>query len=789
MKISKVSCEQFAGLMDAAVSFGNGINVVYGKNESGKSTLVNLISNTLFKSSKLDNRSDKQWGDLYFPAANKDKKMRFSVIDGKVIFESNGDSYTVIKSWGDDSFSKLRTEDGQIVGDEKVNAELRNVLGYSESIYRDILFSNQVGNINALKRFLDSNTQDDTKKDLAEIMAQLVSENDGISADTILEAINAKIDGISGKHWDLQLDRPAKKSRFQTGLGEILTAFYEMEDAQAELKRISELETNCDTATQSFKVAEAELEKASEIFNCVKESQSIIERKNRLDEKIDRLKIEIERLSNDLSDWKVAKNIVSKLKPLLKELNYAIVLEKYSASIGVKKEIDELKEALEALGVVDEDDVKSSESLERSIQTLEQKLKGMNILANIKMLNSADVSVTSIATGEPVELNNGIANIQEAVKIVVSNVLEITLSPADVDVNIIKNDIEDVKGKLVLILEKYQVESVEKLQEKLDGIKETKNSIKDKDYELKRIIGEEQFEVIEAQAKEITSDTRTSEAIKAEIVLLCPINEAENKNYSCKQETNRFEERYSSIENLKKQIEEKQKDLQLTDEELKDLVISEEFCEIENVDAYIKQLENKKDEAIETREGCLKLKIKAEEALSSFVDNIDYDPSDNYLKKKERFENVKATLKHWLHIKDVLLEVKAGINSNPMADVADSFSKYLGIITDEKISTESNDDERLDVSIYTGKKLVDFAKLSEGSKETVALAFRLAVLDHLFPNGDGVIVLDDPLTNMDADRTKKSIDLIKECAKKHQVILLTCKEDYISELEGNLIKL
>ena len=405
------------------------------------------------------------------------------------------------------------------------------------------------------------------------------------------------------------------------------------------------------------------------------------------------------------------------------------------------------------------------------------------------MLNSADVSITSIATGEPVELNDGIANIQEAVKIIVPNVLEILLSPADVDVDIIKNDIDNSKYKLVSILEKYQVESVEKLQEKFDHIEEINGSIKEKNYELKNIILEEQFEDIKAMAKEIPSATRTSDAVKADIVLLCPINEAENKNYSSKNEITKFEESYSSIENLKKQIEEKQNDLQSTDKELKDLVIPEEFSEIENVEAYVKQLEDEKNEATEKRDECLTSKIKAEEALSIVVDNIDYDPSDNYLKKKKLFEMVKANLKHWLHIKEVLLEVKAGINSSPMADVADSFSKYLSIITDGKISTESNDDEKLDVSIYTGNKFVDFAKLSEGSKETIALAFRLAVLDHLFPDGDGAIVLDDPFTNMDADRTKKSIELIKECAKKHQVILLTCKEDYISELEGNLIKL
>ena len=88
------------------------------------------------------------------------------------------------------------------------------------------------------------------------------------------------------------------------------------------------------------------------------------------------------------------------------------------------------------------------------------------------------------------------------------------------------------------------------------------------------------------------------------------------------------------------------------------------------------------------------------------------------------------------------------------------------------------------MNIYSDNKLLDYGKLSESTKGTVSLAFRLAVLDHLFPES-GVIVFDDLFSDMDADRTAQSCELIKEYAQRHQVIFLTCKEKYLDSLSGN----
>lgn len=51
MKIKEVRCDQFAGLRDREIDLKSGLNLIIGENESGKSTLVELIYRMFFQSS------------------------------------------------------------------------------------------------------------------------------------------------------------------------------------------------------------------------------------------------------------------------------------------------------------------------------------------------------------------------------------------------------------------------------------------------------------------------------------------------------------------------------------------------------------------------------------------------------------------------------------------------------------------------------------------------------------------------------------------------------------------
>lgn len=217
--------------------------------------------------------------------------------------------------------------------------------------------------------------------------------------------------------------------------------------------------------------------------------------------------------------------------------------------------------------------------------------------------------------------------------------------------------------------------------------------------------------------------------------------------------------------------------------------IPAEYLGISDPDAHLETLQNDLKAKQSRREAALTSKTAAASKLESYKENISGDPTAEAEKAERIFEETKSLLAHWLHIAEVFKAQKENIHSNPMEDIADRFAHYLSVISGGKIESDFPEADKLNMNIYSDNKLLDYGKLSEGTKETVSLAFRLAVLDHLFPEGGGVIVFDDPFTDMDADRTAQSCELIKECAQRHQVIFLTCKVKCIEMLNGNMVNL
>lgn len=66
---------------------------------------------------------------------------------------------------------------------------------------------------------------------------------------------------------------------------------------------------------------------------------------------------------------------------------------------------------------------------------------------------------------------------------------------------------------------------------------------------------------------------------------------------------------------------------------------------------------------------------------------------------------------------------------------------------------------------------------SAGSRGLLDFCIRLGLIEALFTKEPPVLVLDDPFTELDDDRTERAKALVKELSKRYQILYCTCKKE------------
>lgn len=800
MKIKSLSCTQFAGVRDKNIDFADGINVIYGKNESGKSTMVNLLSRTLFQNAKIGKREkdDNEFRALYFPGEHKDGSLAGDFADGTLVFETDNGTYTLAKEWCEDEKNcrcRLSTPGGDVVRDQqKVKSILKEILLYGEGVYADMLLSSQCHTDEALKTLLDSSLKTEAKTEIADVVTRAFVESDGISINAIEEKIQGNIDVLVGKGWDIQKNAPAKKSngdgRRQNSKGLVLDAYYAWMDAKDKCNKLADLEAELDLAATNVVKANEEMEAAGVAYDNFDKYANSLCLLNEHKKNIARYKEDLEKYNGVLDAWPGLDQKLARAKALQLEATNRSILDKYKAAKQIADKLAELENEITDKICPKQEEINAVKMAQRDKANLQNQLCGMNLTAAVQMLGGNNVEITSLVTGEPVQIADGIAAINEAVKITVPGVMEMQLAPADVDVASVQAEIDEKRSRIAEIFAKYSVDSTDALDKLKQKIDETNGEIKLNNKQLAMILQGENYTELAAKAVAITESVRTKELIAADCVNFGGIGKLNEYIAANNTIIGGYEQDYGSVENLQEKINDLQIELDKSEVAVSAIDdIPAEYATIKDPEQYRKVLKDALDNKQQKREAALLAMNTADNNLEHYKESVTENPAEEVEQREREFETQKALLAHWLHIKEVFLAQKERLNANPMEDIANSFAKYLGVISGGRVVSEFPNANKLEMQVYSENNLLDFGKLSEGTKDTVSLAFRLALLDHLFPNGGGIIVLDDPFTDMDVERTAEACTLVKECAKRHQLIFLTCREDYCDMLGGKKILL
>jgi hypothetical protein len=364
--------------------------------------------------------------------------------------------------------------------------------------------------------------------------------------------------------------------------------------------------------------------------------------------------------------------------------------------------------------------------------------------------------------------------------------MEMSLIPQGVDLDRVKSAIREAEDGIKVFHEKYNVSSLEELQKQADIYRDKKQKVDSLELELKKIIGDKGWEELAAENKNVPDTIESVQEIELKINRLCGSasidkfiggNEALLSGYVSKYVS--MEELQKSVKNLEEEKENSEKQLDSLDN------VPEKFADIKNPEAYAAQLQDEIDD-------CETNLDKHNDLLREAERKLGEKSAEEYLEelqqKEAELEARKTEYVHWKNIYDVFLRLKEKTAGNPIEDIEEKFREYLELISEGGLKLNSID-EQLSVKLASGNHELTYDILSDGTKDTIGLAFRLAMLEHLYPEGDGLAVFDDPFTDMDSRRVEEACKLVQKFAENNQVIFITCDEKYQKFLQGNVIQL
>ena len=186
MIIKRVNIIAFGGLKDKVISFDNGINVIYGENEAGKSTIQAFIKIWLYGMSSYKGKDYKQNERLkYMPSTGE-------TISGELYVESKNKDYIIRRTFGkskkEDTCSIIDAITGEEISYISKDEPGKYFFNINRATFINTLFIGQLG----------VGVRKDKEEEIIDKIANSIGIDDGqVSVDVAIAKLNKYKKSIS----------------------------------------------------------------------------------------------------------------------------------------------------------------------------------------------------------------------------------------------------------------------------------------------------------------------------------------------------------------------------------------------------------------------------------------------------------------------------------------------------------------------------------------------------------------------------------------------------------------
>ncbi len=698
MNISRLHVRGFGKIKDFDMSLSKGLNVIYGPNESGKSTLMAFIKAMLYglKGGRAGKDGRAADNKRYLPWDN-------NVYGGYMNFElDNGSSYRIDRSF---DTGVVRLYDSTFNDITHVYAEGRdksgiaeNLMGINESLFEKTVYIQQLGTR------LDGSASKDLIERISNIRQSGWEDISCNRASTALkDALKQQVG--TGRSYTRPLDiinnRLEELYAVKNNIQENLKNLWDMKRKQEELDTEIELLTH-----------------KEKLFSKVIEFCGLKEKLRHLSEKNDEIRFINDGIRQSQKNIKV------------------ISRDKEALEYEARNNKNILKDLLE------EQQRQGSSQYEESIDKKRLSIKATDIICFFIIIVLAILAGAAYSfEGIPPQM----AGIPVIAGILIWSFLRVKAGRELKKMEGTNSEFKD-RGEAL----GRQTESLQKLEtllaQQLSGISER----------LK--LETEQCEQMIKRLELVSADFNQSDLVKHE-QMLDGVSETLTEMSEQTGLTHREREMLECImescsENLYKEIiilknfitdELQQKKIQAAAVE-NNIKRCEKSCAAEETDIEIQKLTLRKKE-LEQRGEALSIAIKTLEEAADSVQK-------KYLPVLNRVFN----------------DIFSGITDRKYTD------------------TRAGDNLSIMLSNTGTETIIPVGSLSSGTIDQLYLALRISVAETVLGINEGLpLIMDEPFSQYDDERTENTLKFFREISKKHQVIIFSCKHreyELIGSLQG-----
>ena len=796
MIIRKLGIKGFGKFTDREIHLIDGLNIIYGENEAGKTTIQWFIKGMLFG---LEGGREK---DGVKPSIKRFKPWKENRYGGMIEYAlDDGSIYIVNRDFNNntvkiaDNFFNDITETFEIGKDKNVKFAEKH-LGINESLFERTVLIKQMKTrldldgkqeiINKLINIRETGFEDTSFKIAEKALSYAIMTNVGTDKTTTkpIDKIVAKLNNLKETLEELKKKRENlyevenyinENTKQVSKLKEKIDHLHIEEDAIKQAKdllhsintyfQLADIKNKIEMLEQEAldleeRINKYEINVKNENYN-QNNTNEMIDKAIDLVEKINNLTQEI---SNSKEKNNVIKNEIKHLNYVKRSLKISIVsfliiaasilifLIKHMSASGFSINIPIILVLISSLLIAIRLCVKHQKVIKKSLV-----IKNQNDELNKCMDKLSEEYDLKTAELGKINLNYGTCSIKDLIDTKVA--LENEKARA-LEIKLIKKNYDDIIRNINFLLEKasllidFTLNNSYKLEKEIESVK---TNIEDKKARLSVI----------AEKMRDNSDYKLLEALDFLLddnLILNVLNKDEGKG----KDMDKFKDKDEN-----KNINVKYIDLFLNESERKVRALIEEA----------------RDEELS-----LAIKLKEKETILNAL-SCDDDKMQRTIEdieeleaKKRELEEIRFSLNRAL---EVLREAGFEMQKDFMPELNEKMSYYLSKITDGRYKDIRMDGSLLLKVISSEKEdIVNIQDLSDGTIDQIYFSLRLAMIDLISYKKEKLpLIMDEVFAQFDDKRTKEAVNILNRLSEDRQVIMFTCKKrevDIISEECGRL---